>query len=303
MHAYLDRFSLLGCCVILEGWANDHSVKLYYDNALVKTISRIVERGDLVPSFGSNASRWGFVCCGLLDIDPSQIRRDAFFVDYGNGISEANPQDKYSATSDQLFGVMIDQFRASVKASTGSLLEIGSRARSGSIYRGWFPDATKYVGFDVTEGENVDIVGDAHHLSRYITDKFDHIFSIAVFEHLYMPWKVAIEMNRVMKVGGTALTISHFAWPLHEEPWDFWRYSKQAWGALFNKYSGFELLDSAYQYPAAVIPSYVADENTKVMSKGPAFLLSGCLVRKISAAQVWWNVEVAEILDINYSHG
>ena len=302
MHAYLDKFALYGRCIVVEGWANDYDIKLFYDDVLVPTICQVRKREDLVPHFGPNAAQWGFICCGLLNVDASSINRTAFRIDYGNGISEINPQDKYRLPSDKLFEEMVSRFQSSIASSDGSLLEIGSRARSGNVYREWFPGAKKYVGFDVAPGENVDVVGDAHHLSRHIAEKFDHIFSIAVFEHLYMPWKVAIEMNRVMNIGGTALTISHFAWPLHEEPWDFWRYSKEAWGALFNKYSGFKLVDSAYQYPSAIVPYYAADEHTKIMSQSPAYLLSGCLVEKVSAPQVWWDVEASDLLDLDYSH-
>jgi hypothetical protein len=44
-----------------------------------------------------------------------------------------------------------------------------------------------YIRVDVTPGANVDIVGDAHHLSRAVHETFDHAFSIAVFEHLLTP--------------------------------------------------------------------------------------------------------------------
>lgn len=302
MHAYLEKFALTGRCVILEGWASNYNITLYYQGNKIQTLCTPVPRDDLAKHFGPQASAWGFSCCGLLSIDPQEVDREAFTIDYGNGITEKNPQDKYSATSDSIFREMIQEFAESVDRTSGSLLELGSRARSGAVYRDWFPGATHYAGFDVSDGPNVDIVGDAHHLSRYVQEKFDHIFSIAVFEHLFMPWKVAIEMNRVMKTGGTALTISHFAWPLHEEPWDFWRYSKEAWGALFNAHTGFELITSAYQYPTMISPYYISDENTKVMSQGPAYLLSGCLVRKTGPAKVWWDAEVGDILDVNYSH-
>ena len=58
--------------------------------------------------------------------------------------------------------------------------------------------AASYVGFDFYPGENVDVVGDAHKLSSYFghDEKFDLIFSSAVFEHLHMPWIVAQEIQK-----------------------------------------------------------------------------------------------------------
>ena len=72
----------------------------------------------------------------------------------------------------------------------------------------------------------MDVMGDAHKLSDYFDkDSFDVIFSMSVFEHLAMPWKVALELNKVLKPGGMMLHTTHQTWPLHEEPWDYWRYS------------------------------------------------------------------------------
>ena len=44
--------------------------------------------------------------------------------------------------------------------------------------------------------------GDAHKLSSYFTgEKFDLIYSSAVLEHFAMPWIVATEIARILKVG------------------------------------------------------------------------------------------------------
>ena len=83
------------------------------------------------------------------------------------------------------------------------MLELGSRNVTGSNLRTRFLNAD-YVGFDFYAGENVDVISDAHKLSTYFTgqDKFDVIFSSAVFEHLHMPWVVALEIQTLLKIGG-----------------------------------------------------------------------------------------------------
>jgi hypothetical protein len=83
------------------------------------------------------------------------------------------------------------------------ILEVGSREVTGkSDARRRFSNA-EYVGFDYYPGPNVDIVGDAHKLSHYFIDKkFDIIYSSAVFEHFAMPWLVATEISKLLKVGG-----------------------------------------------------------------------------------------------------
>ena len=77
------------------------------------------------------------------------------------------------------------------------VLEIEARARSGITHRERFSPPAKYVGLDISPGPNVDVVGDAQHLSRVVTGKFDAVFSVATFEHLLMPWKVVLELNKV----------------------------------------------------------------------------------------------------------
>ncbi len=85
------------------------------------------------------------------------------------------------------------------------VLEIGSReVCMPSDARQQF-DQAEYVGFDYYAGNNVDVVGDVHQLSSYFDDdeKFDLVYTSACFEHFAMPWIVATEIAKVLKVGGT----------------------------------------------------------------------------------------------------
>jgi predicted SAM-dependent methyltransferase len=106
------------------------------------------------------------------------------------------------------------------------VLELGSRNVTGSNLRNRFSN-TDYVGFDFYAGENVDIVGDAHKLSSYFAnkEKFDLIFSSAVFEHLYMPWVAAVEIQKLLKVGGYVFIETHFSF---SEP--FWKFTDERFG-------------------------------------------------------------------------
>ena len=68
------------------------------------------------------------------------------------------------------------------------VLEIGSRCVSSQAHwKRFFPDV-QYTGIDIMDGENVDLVIDAHRLSEYFDkESFDLVISFAVFEHLAMP--------------------------------------------------------------------------------------------------------------------
>lgn len=299
-HGYLNKFAILGRSLYAEGWANDLEPELYYDGARLKIDVQPVSRPDLVGAFGPEAVDWGFILVAL--IPHEQVDRAKFKLKFSEGLTLEDPSKRFSDPGDVQFQAMTDRFRSEVADRKGSMLEVGSRARSGTSYRSWFPPDIEHLGIDITHGPNVDVVCDAHHLSRHVDQTFDFAFSMAVFEHLLMPWKVAIEMNKVLNEGALGLIISHAAWPLHEEPWDFFRFSKESWRGIFNKHTGFEVVDAQYRYPASIVPDYINDPNFQTMSLGPTYLLSGCLVRRTGTALVEWNAEASDVYDLSYSH-
>ena len=130
------------------------------------------------------------------------------------------------------------------------VLEIGSRNVTGSPLKSHFSNA-EYVGFDFYPGDTVDVVGDAHKLSNYFVgqDRFDLIFSTAVFEHLHMPWVAAVEIQKMLKINGFLFIETHFSFSSHERPWHFFQFSDMGLRALFNESLGFELLDSGMSNP------------------------------------------------------
>lgn len=189
------------------------------------------------------------------------------------------------------------------KYPSGSVLEIGSRARSAITRRHRIPARLSYVGLDILPGPNVDIVGDAHELASVIRDrKFVAIFSTSVFEHLLMPWKVALEINRVLEPGGIVYTATHQTWPIHEEPWDFWRYSRHAWQAIFNPATGFEIVEAVVGDPAR-IHACRTTRVTRTTPDSPAYLGSASIVRKISDTTLTWPVPLATATASMYPAG
>jgi len=129
------------------------------------------------------------------------------------------------------------------------VLEVGSRVVTGANFRSMFEKAN-YTGFDLYEGENVDVSGDAHKLSSYFQDrKFDLIFSSAVFEHLAMPWIVANEMIKLLKPGGYIFVETHYSYSSHERPWHFFQFSEQALKVLFSEEHGIECIEAGVSNP------------------------------------------------------
>lgn len=189
------------------------------------------------------------------------------------------------------------------KFETGDALEIGSRARSAITRRQLVPSHLGYVGLDIMPGRNVDVVGDAHRLSEVFGPrKFVAAFSLSVFEHLAMPWKVVIELNRVLRPGGLVFVNSPQTWPLHEEPWDFWRFSAHSWPCLFNAMTGFEIVEVAQGEPARVHALWDSPV-VRDMSDSPAFLSSNVIARKIGETSLDWSVPIAVTSEHSYPAG
>ena len=46
---------------------------------------------------------------------------------------------------------------------------------------------------------------------------------------------------------------------LHDAPWDFWRFSADSWDALFNKRTGFIILDRVQDYEQFILPFVVRE--------------------------------------------
>lgn len=180
------------------------------------------------------------------------------------------------------------------------ILEIGSRNVTGTNLRNRFSKAT-YVGFDFYAGENVDIVGDAHKLSSYFSgnEQFDLIFSSAVFEHLHMPWIVATEIQKLLKVGGHVFVETHFSFVSHERPWNFFQFSDMGLRALFNNALGFDLIDSGMSNPMGGYFSRQSDKRLRYRKAAELYCHSEILCQKRSEVDGfdWQKVRIDDIVD------
>jgi len=164
-----------------------------------------------------------------------------------------------------------------------TVLEIGSReVTASSNARQKFAKA-KYVGFDYYPGDNVDVVGDAHKLSSYFGngEQFDIVYSSACFEHFAMPWVVATEIAKVLKVGGIVFVETHFSFSAHERPWHFFQFSDMALRVLFSEALGFECVESGMSNPIVGRFSSLADPYLKNKPVDGLYCHSEYLGRKI----------------------
>ncbi|MBC7886428.1 MAG: class I SAM-dependent methyltransferase [Ferruginibacter sp.] len=123
---------------------------------------------------------------------------------------------------------------------SGVVLEIGAGGNHlkedfKSMYGEWIS-----LDYDL-RSDSIDLRGDGQQLP-FKNEMFDTIISIDVLEHVPNPEKFVAEMFRVIKPGGTVILSTPFFFYLHEEPFDFFRFSKYGLRTIFERH-GFKVID------------------------------------------------------------
>jgi SAM-dependent methyltransferase len=179
------------------------------------------------------------------------------------------------------------------------VLDIGGRARSQIDRRKEFPNKEIIVA-DIMAGENVDVVCDAHEVAKHFDrGSFDAVQSTSVFEHLLMPWQVILQINKVLRVGGLLYIHTHQTLGLHDMPCDYWRYSIDAWPALLNFRTGFEILEATMSHENYIIPHFWRPDTIGIESSA-GFEVSIVVAKKTSDSSLSWDVVPGEISASRY---
>jgi SAM-dependent methyltransferase len=108
----------------------------------------------------------------------------------------------------------------------GRLLDIGCGVKP---YRALFPAVTDYLGIErpitLSKSTVVDVYADALGLP-FRAASFDTVLCSEVLEHVPEPARLFAEAARVMKPGATLILSTPQTWGLHEEPFDFYRFTR-----------------------------------------------------------------------------
>ncbi|TSC57844.1 MAG: type 11 methyltransferase [Candidatus Peregrinibacteria bacterium Greene0416_19] len=122
---------------------------------------------------------------------------------------------------------------------SGVILDIGGG--TGKRYRGFFPHATSIRALDINPDLKPDIVGDAEAMP--IPDaSIDGVVCSQMLEHVPHPSRALAEMYRVLKPGGKAILTVPQLNELHEEPHDYYRYTKHGLKTLCEE-AGFRIVE------------------------------------------------------------
>jgi SAM-dependent methyltransferase len=127
------------------------------------------------------------------------------------------------------------------KFAKGRLIDIGCGNKP---YEKIFKDKiSEYIGCDIMQSDlqKVDIICEANHIP--LPDcNFDTAFSTQAIEHVSDYQGLVSEAYRLLKQGGYFILSAPLYWHLHEEPHDFFRFTKYGLEYVLQK-AGFEVIE------------------------------------------------------------
>lgn len=119
----------------------------------------------------------------------------------------------------------------------GVVLDAGSG--EGERYKNFFK-FDKYIKLDINKDSNPDIIGSVENIPLG-DNGIDSIVSTQVLEHVKNPQKAVSEFYRVLKSGGHCLVTVPQLNELHEEPHDYFRFTRYGLEEIFTN-AGFNII-------------------------------------------------------------
>ncbi len=101
----------------------------------------------------------------------------------------------------------------------------------------------EYLGCDIIQSSQncVDIICPANNIPL-ANNSIDTVISTQTIEHVENPQELVNEAFRILKKNGTFIVSGPMYWPLHEEPYDFFRFTKYGFRYLLEK-AGFIIIE------------------------------------------------------------
>ncbi len=114
----------------------------------------------------------------------------------------------------------------------GRLLDLGC---GNSPYRALLTCISDYIGYDLDITASKPMVAGAADRLPFAAGSFDSVLCTQVLEHVPEPWRVLEEIARVLRPGGKLLLSAPQAWRLHEQPRDYYRYTRYGLDYLLRR--------------------------------------------------------------------
>lgn len=138
--------------------------------------------------------------------------------------------------------LLLREVQKAVPYVRGRLLDVGCGEKP---YKDVLsPHVSSYVGIDLPQTihaqSEIDAFANAHHLP-FKKETFDTVLCLEALEHVERPLDVIREIHAVLRKGGTLILSAPQNYCLHNDPADFYRFTKQGLAELVGNQAGFAI--------------------------------------------------------------
>ncbi len=148
------------------------------------------------------------------------------------------------------------------------------------------------------DNQHVDVYSDLNEGLNFEDRSFDTVLLTDVLEHIYTPAKLINDIFRVLKPGGKVIIAVPFLYKIHEEPYDYHRYTEFSLRRMCQE-SGLRIIEFE---PYGTYFDVLFDTVNKVFIRSryilPIFMSFTSLVKKS-----WLNKKVNHVHGNNYALG
>jgi len=110
---------------------------------------------------------------------------------------------------------------------SGTIVDLGCGTRP--FEADMLRHAKEYIGLDwgnTQHGTHADVIADLNRSLPIADATADHVVTFDVIEHVAEPAMMLREAARILRNGGTLMLSAPFQWWIHEEPWDYQRFTR-----------------------------------------------------------------------------
>jgi len=159
--------------------------------------------------------------------------------------------------------------------------------------------AERYIGIDwsnTLHGLRADIAADVGRPLPIRDECVDNVVAFEVLEHVAEPGVMLAEACRILRQGGGLFLSVPFQWWVHEDPWDFYRYTRHGLEYLLTK-AGF--IEITVQPTSGFWAMWILKLNYQLarLPRGPRLVQN--LIRA-ALVPFWWLGQVLAPVADNY---
>jgi SAM-dependent methyltransferase len=120
-------------------------------------------------------------------------------------------------------------------APTKRIIEIGAGTNA-QDHRRLFVKA-EFIATDLEKHEGIDKIVNVIDFGSLENNYYDLILCLNVLEHIADPHRAVDEMHKGLRTGGVLFLVTPFLFPIHDPPYDFYRYTEYGLTKMLNCFS------------------------------------------------------------------